>query len=66
MFHADQGGAIVQVLTMVLSIGNLGTGFFGAGMRAVQDREIEHPSAIQSRAGVGGAHAGRIFAYWRC
>jgi len=39
MFHAEQGGAIVQVLTMVLSIGILGIGFFGAGIRAVQDRE---------------------------
>src|SRR5450755_3656153 len=39
LFHAEQGGAIIQVLTMVLSIGILGTGFFGAGIRAVQDRE---------------------------
>jgi imidazolonepropionase-like amidohydrolase/ABC-type multidrug transport system permease subunit len=39
MFHAEQGGAIIQVLTMVLSIGILGIGFFGAGIRAVQDRE---------------------------
>ena len=39
LFHAEQGGAIVQVLTMVLSIGILGIGFFGAGIRAVQDRE---------------------------
>jgi imidazolonepropionase-like amidohydrolase/ABC-type multidrug transport system permease subunit len=39
LFHAEQGGAIIQVLTMVLSIGILGTGFFGAGLRAVQDRE---------------------------
>ena len=39
MLHAEQGGAIMQVVTMVLSIGILGTGFFGAGMRAVQDRE---------------------------
>jgi imidazolonepropionase-like amidohydrolase/ABC-type multidrug transport system permease subunit len=39
MFHAEQGGAIIQVLTMVLSIGILGTGFFGAGIRSVQDRE---------------------------
>jgi imidazolonepropionase-like amidohydrolase/ABC-type multidrug transport system permease subunit len=39
VFHAEQGGAIIQVLTMVLSIGILGIGFFGAGIRAVQDRE---------------------------
>src|SRR5450755_2990671 len=39
LFHAEQGGAIIRVLTMVLSIGILGSGFFGAGIRAVQDRE---------------------------
>jgi imidazolonepropionase-like amidohydrolase/ABC-type multidrug transport system permease subunit len=39
LFRAEQGGAIIQVLTMVMSIGILGTGFFGAGIRAVQDRE---------------------------
>ena len=39
LFHAEQGGAIIQVLTMVLNIGILGSGFFGAGIRAVQDRE---------------------------
>ena len=39
LFHAEQGGAIVRVVTMVLSIGILGSGFFGAGIRAVQDRE---------------------------
>ncbi|MCX6621535.1 MAG: ABC transporter permease, partial [Acidobacteria bacterium] len=38
-FHAGQGGAIVQVVTMVLIIGILGSGFFGAGVRAVQERE---------------------------
>ncbi len=38
-FDAKQGGAINQVVTMVLIIGVLGTGFFGAGIRAVQDRE---------------------------
>ncbi len=37
--HADQGGAILQVVTMVTVIGILGNGLFGAGMRAVQDRE---------------------------
>jgi imidazolonepropionase-like amidohydrolase/ABC-type multidrug transport system permease subunit len=39
MMHAEQGGAIVQIVTMVLTIGILGSGFFGAGMRTVMDRE---------------------------
>jgi len=39
LFHAEQGGAIIQVITMVLNIGILGSGLFGAGIRAVQDRE---------------------------
>ncbi len=38
-FHADQGGAILQVVTMVTVIGILGNGLFGAGMRAAQERE---------------------------
>ncbi|MCS7027043.1 MAG: amidohydrolase family protein [Bryobacteraceae bacterium] len=38
-FHAERGGAIHQILTMVLILGVLGSGFFGAGMRAVQERE---------------------------
>ncbi len=38
-FHAEQGGAILQVLTMVLVIGMLGNGLMGAGIRAVQERE---------------------------
>ncbi|HVW83434.1 MAG TPA: amidohydrolase family protein [Bryobacteraceae bacterium] len=37
--HAEQGGAILQVVTMVTVIGILGNGLFGAGMRAVQERE---------------------------
>jgi imidazolonepropionase-like amidohydrolase/ABC-type multidrug transport system permease subunit len=37
--HAEQGGAITQVVTMVTVIGILGNGLFGAGMRAVQERE---------------------------
>jgi imidazolonepropionase-like amidohydrolase/ABC-type multidrug transport system permease subunit len=37
--HAEQGGAIVQIVNMVLVIGILGSGFFGAGMRTVMDRE---------------------------
>ena len=39
MFGARRGGVIVLVVTMVLVIGILGSGFFGAGMRAVQERE---------------------------
>lgn len=39
-YRADRGGAISQVITMVLIIGVLGSGFFGAGMRAVQEREL--------------------------
>src|SRR5580692_11068298 len=39
MMHADQGGTGLQVITMVLSIGILGGGFFGAGMRSVMERE---------------------------
>ncbi len=38
MFHAEQGGAS-QIVDMVLTIGVLGSGFFGAGMRATADRE---------------------------
>src|SRR5882757_7025152 len=38
-FDAKQGSAAVIVVTMVTTIGILGTGFFGAGMRAVQERE---------------------------
>ncbi len=37
--HAEQGGLILQVVTMVLILGVLGNGLFGAGIRAVQDRE---------------------------
>lgn len=37
--HAEQGAAILQVVTMVTVIGMLGNGLFGAGMRAVQERE---------------------------
>src|SRR5260370_40754509 len=39
VMHAEQGGIINQVVNMVLTIGVLGNGFFGAGMRAVSDRE---------------------------
>jgi len=37
--HAEQGGAILQVVTMVIVIGILGNGLLGGGMRAATDRE---------------------------
>lgn len=40
MYGAGQGGGVAkQVVTSVLIFGVLGNGFFGAGMRAVADRE---------------------------
>jgi len=40
LFGGKQSPAVMaQVIAMVLIIGILGNGFFGAGMRAVQDRE---------------------------
>src|ERR1700694_2724225 len=39
--HAEQGSRVIQVVTMVMAIGLLGNGLFGAGMRAVQDRETD-------------------------
>src|SRR5579863_4074156 len=39
-FHAEQGGVILQVVTMVTVIGILGNGLLGAGIRAAQDREM--------------------------
>lgn len=39
LYKAERGGAITQVLTMVFTIGVLGSGFFGAGIRAVVERE---------------------------
>ena len=39
MFDASQGSAILQVVAMVIVLGILGNGLFGAGMRAVQERE---------------------------
>lgn len=38
LMHAEQGSA-TQIVNMVLTIGILGSGFFGAGMRTVMDRE---------------------------
>jgi ABC-2 type transport system permease protein len=40
MLHAERGGSVVaMIVTNVLVIGVLGNGFFGAGIRAVQERE---------------------------
>ena len=40
LFRAEQGsGFSMEIVTMVLVIGVLGNGFFGAGIRAVVDRE---------------------------
>lgn len=39
LYDAGQGGMVRQVVTMVLTIGVLGAGLFGAGMRSVMDRE---------------------------
>lgn len=37
--HAERGAAMTMVISMVLIIGILGNGLFGAGIRAVQERE---------------------------
>ena len=39
LFSAGQGNVIFQVVTMVTALGILGNGLYGAGMRAVQERE---------------------------
>jgi imidazolonepropionase-like amidohydrolase/ABC-type multidrug transport system permease subunit len=39
LYEARQGGIVRQVVNMVLTIGVLGAGLFGAGMRTVIDRE---------------------------
>jgi imidazolonepropionase-like amidohydrolase/ABC-type multidrug transport system permease subunit len=40
MMGPTRGGGITNVVTMVLVIGILGNGLWGAGMRAVQEREM--------------------------
>lgn len=41
VFHAGQSiDAITQVITMSLALGVLGSGLFGAGIRALQEREL--------------------------
>jgi imidazolonepropionase-like amidohydrolase/ABC-type multidrug transport system permease subunit len=37
--HAERGAGITMIIAMVTVIGTLGSGLFGAGMRAVQERE---------------------------
>src|ERR1044071_10103259 len=37
--HAEQGSRVIQVVNMVVTIGILGNGLFGAGMRGAQERE---------------------------
>jgi imidazolonepropionase-like amidohydrolase/ABC-type multidrug transport system permease subunit len=39
MFNARQGSVILLVVTMVIALGIIGNGLYGAGMRAVQERE---------------------------
>jgi len=39
ILHGDRGGAMTQIVSMVVILGVLGNGLFGAGMRTVQDRE---------------------------
>lgn len=36
---AKQGGSIIPVITIVIALGVIGNGLYGAGMRAVQERE---------------------------
>jgi len=58
LFHAEQGGAATQVVTMSLVIGILGNGLFGAGIRAVVEREAN----ILRRFKVAPISAGPIIA----
>jgi imidazolonepropionase-like amidohydrolase/ABC-type multidrug transport system permease subunit len=39
LFGAKQGSNVLLVVTMVIVLGIIGSGLFGAGMRAVQERE---------------------------
>src|SRR5579872_5899009 len=39
VMHADRGGTAIYVVSMVITMGVLGNGFFGAGLRAAMDRE---------------------------
>lgn len=53
---SGSSGAMAQVLGSVLIIGVLGNGFFGAGMRTVQDREAN----VLRRFKVAPANAGPV------
>ncbi len=56
-FHAKENpGVMSQVIAMVMIIGVLGSGFFGAGMRTVTDRETN----VLSRFKVAPTNAGPI------
>ncbi len=65
---AKSPAAMAQVIAMVLIIGVLGNGFFGAGMRAVQDREtnvlrrfkVAPISAAPYHRGVAGLRSGQL------
>ena len=46
IMHAEQGGTVVLIVDMVLTIGVIGSGLFGAGMRTVMEH---HASASWSR-----------------
>jgi imidazolonepropionase-like amidohydrolase/ABC-type multidrug transport system permease subunit len=39
IMHGNRGGAMTHIISMVVILGVLGNGLFGAGMRAVQERE---------------------------
>ena len=61
MLHAERGGAtIAMVVTMVLVIGILGNGFFGAGMRAVQEREQNILRRFKVAPIIAAADPGRV------
>ena len=46
MGASNGGAAATQVVNMVLTIGVLGSGFFGAGIRAVADRGAKTSCAV--------------------
>ena len=45
-YHAEQGGAILQVFTMVTVIGILGNGLFGARHARGAGTRGQHPAPI--------------------
>jgi ABC-2 type transport system permease protein len=60
LMRAERGGTISYVVSLVLVMGILGNGLFGAGLRAVQEREANilrrFKVAPISPARVGAAH----------